>query len=368
MSSIAGLQEEADEHYDDIPMALPLAYNNGDSIGSAKDTTSEFERGGGMRLNVDELLDQRKAKIEELKARLGTALPQSQEFDDIFLLRFVLTWEKKGGMGEAEKAIRSTIAWRTENAKTLAETRRTGVAPHEAKFLKFQTTGYSGDLAGLEPLYIVRTGLCNVKGLMNSMPYDEVADFLLLSKEVAYARCDALTRKTRQLIKMITVVDMAGYSMFGGDSRFYKALGESSKKSAEYYPQLLGKTVLINTPSFMRVVWSAFAVFMPKSALEKTAICPATGTALASTPDASTCPFIKRWCSSSTASIPDFLGGTMQCPDALKPRSECSNALIKVTVNARSSQTIEVFALLVLSTCVTRTKVLAVLVPTYFLY
>jgi hypothetical protein len=93
----------------------------------------------------------------------------------------------------------------------------------------------------------------------------------------------------------------------------------------------------------MRVLWSAFAVFMPKSALEKTVLC--TGKALATTPDASMCPFIKRWCNSSTASIPDFLGGNMQCPDALKPRSECSNSLIKVTVNARSSQTIEVFEL-----------------------
>jgi hypothetical protein len=56
----------------------------------------------------------------------------------------------------------------------LAETRRTGVAPYEDKFLKFQTTGYSGTLGGMEPLYIVRTGLCNIKGLMNSMPFDQV--------------------------------------------------------------------------------------------------------------------------------------------------------------------------------------------------
>jgi hypothetical protein len=228
MASITGLQDEADEHCnngDSIGSFMPLTYNNGDSIGSSNDTTSEFERGGGMRLNVDDLLEQRKAKIEELRARLGPALPQSQEFDDIFLLRFVLTWEKKGGMVEAEKAIRSTIAWRMQNAAVLAETRRTGVAPHEAKFKKFHTSGYSGDLAGLEPLYIVRSGLCNFKGLMNSMTNEEVAVYLLMSKEVAFAKCDALTRKTRQLIKMITVLDMAGYSMFGGDSRFYKALG-----------------------------------------------------------------------------------------------------------------------------------------------
>jgi len=35
--------------------------------------------------------------------------------------------------------------------------------------------------------------------------HTQVADFLLFSKEVAYARCDALTRKTRLLIKMVTV-------------------------------------------------------------------------------------------------------------------------------------------------------------------
>jgi len=109
----------------------------------------------------------------------------------------------------------------------------------------------------------------------------------------------------------------------------------SSKKSAEYYPQLLGKTVLINTPSFMRVVWSAFSVFMPKSALEKTTICPATGTSLPNTPDASTCPFIMRWCGKAGLdSVPDFLGGTMPCPDELKPRNECSNSLQKVRLNA----------------------------------
>jgi hypothetical protein len=41
-------------------------------------------------------------------------------------------------------------------------------------YLRFQTTGYSGTLGGMEPLYIVRTGLCNIKGLMNSMPFDQV--------------------------------------------------------------------------------------------------------------------------------------------------------------------------------------------------
>jgi hypothetical protein len=195
-----------------------MTYSDGSVIGGQGDDTSEFERGGGMRVNIDTLLAKHTQQIADLRNRLGSALPSTPEYDEIFLLRYVLTWEKKSGdwASNAEKAIRATVEWRTKNAQVLADTRRTGVAPHEDKFLKFQTTGYSGTLGGMEPLYIVRTGLCNVKGLMNSMPFDDVADFLLFSKEVAYARCDMLTRKTRQLIKMVTVVDMAGYSMFGG--------------------------------------------------------------------------------------------------------------------------------------------------------
>ena len=98
MASIKGLQEDADEHYnnsDSIGSSMPLTYNNGDSISSANDTTSKFERRGGMRLNVDDLLEQRKAKTEERRARLGPALPQSQEFDGIFLLRFVLLGRRR---------------------------------------------------------------------------------------------------------------------------------------------------------------------------------------------------------------------------------------------------------------------------------
>jgi hypothetical protein len=41
---------------------------------------------------------------------------------------------------------------------------------------------------------------------------------------------------------MITVLDMEGLSMFGGDSRFYKAIGKSSEMSALYYPQVVAET------------------------------------------------------------------------------------------------------------------------------
>jgi hypothetical protein len=63
MSHINGLQDEEDEHYDDIPeyttfaqkthTTQTLSYNDGKTIGSAGDDTTEFERGGGMRVSPD---------------------------------------------------------------------------------------------------------------------------------------------------------------------------------------------------------------------------------------------------------------------------------------------------------------------------
>ena len=83
-----------------------------------------------VKVNVDTLLLRYKAEISELRGRLGSELPNSQDYDEIFLLRFVLTWEKKGGLTEAVRAVRATIQWRTQNAQKLAETRRTGIAPY----------------------------------------------------------------------------------------------------------------------------------------------------------------------------------------------------------------------------------------------
>jgi hypothetical protein len=37
---------------------------------------------------------------------------------------------------------------------------------------------------------------------------------------------------------MISVIDFEGFSLFGGDNRFSRALGQSSEMSALYYPQV----------------------------------------------------------------------------------------------------------------------------------
>ena len=131
--------------------AAPLAAQLEMDIADAnKGDTDDFERGGGMRTDVDALLVEHKAAIAELRESVKDCLPQDSDFyDDIFLLRFVLTWEKKGGLAQSSDAVRQTIEWRTKNAEALAQTVRTGLAPGEEVMKKFNTAGYAGSLAGI---------------------------------------------------------------------------------------------------------------------------------------------------------------------------------------------------------------------------
>lgn len=53
-----------------------------------------------LRQDVDELLAKHRSSIDELKKRVSDVLPKdNHEYDDIFLLRYAMTWLKKGSSG-----------------------------------------------------------------------------------------------------------------------------------------------------------------------------------------------------------------------------------------------------------------------------
>jgi hypothetical protein len=56
------------------PSSPGISYNDGTQIGGHADDTSEFERGGGMRVNVDTLLAKHSQSIANLRSRLGDGL------------------------------------------------------------------------------------------------------------------------------------------------------------------------------------------------------------------------------------------------------------------------------------------------------
>ena len=172
---------------------------------------------------------------------------------------------------------------------------------------------------------------------MNTLTSEEVTESMSIQKEAAFRQCDKATRESGYMTKMTSVIDLQGFKLFDGDKRFFKCLGAASKHSSQCYPQLLGKSVIINAPSYFSLLYAAYSVFQPKSALEKMVLCPGQTTWDKSA--VATCPFIKRM--NGAAEVPPFLGGTLPLPPQLTPRAERADALNKITVSARSAQTVE---------------------------
>lgn len=183
--------------------------------------------------SLSTLLDEHASSIAELRDLVGDAVPADEvtadgvSVDDVFLLRFVLSNRKKKTLESAAEKVRDTLRWRRENAELLTAMAQGEPHPLEKGMSDFLFSGLGGSLAGGEPLSVVRMGSSNFRALMKTYDVETVATFLLFEKEKMFRICDRETRARDELVKAVTVIDFAGFTMFGGrfDQRFFKSLG-----------------------------------------------------------------------------------------------------------------------------------------------
>jgi hypothetical protein len=159
-----------------------------------------------------------------------------------------------------------------------------------------------------EPLYIVRAGLSSPGPLLSQLPQPKLLEWLMYMKELAFLKCDALTREQRVLVKQVALVDLSWVTLaMATETQFQQTLGESSKLSERIYPQLLGKQVIFNPPRFMLALFSLFKAVMSPKALARLGVCPGPGDAKT----ISGCPFAgQRF---DPHAVPSFLGGECRC-------------------------------------------------------
>ena len=259
-------------------------------------------------VNVDALLSEHASRVNALLDELAGDAPLGEGEDEIWALRFVLSHSHPSDDAAAASAARFCRRWRAENAAMLEAAREGRPLPPHAAIEALVATAYHGATKRGEPVYVIRAGIANAAVLMATVAEQDVVDWMMYKKEQGFLRCDALTRSTRTLTKLVTVNDLNHVSLLQGtDSKFQAALGKASKLSERLYPQLLGRAVLVNVPRFMAVLYPLFKVFMSKKTLTKIAICP--GRTL--TEDVSACPFAGR--AIDAAALPTFLGGACRC-------------------------------------------------------
>lgn len=257
--------------------------------------------------NVDDLFAEHADAIATLRTAVADDPNLTSEVDDLWLLRFILS---NGTPAKAEPPLRATLAYRKENSVRLAQAASQWEDPVHADMAKYSIADLlPANVTTLsdEPILVVRVGRSDVKSLMDRYTEDQVVDYLNYSKEAAFRRCDAATRETRRLVKMITILDLAAMKLNGNDKRFMKALGRSSREAEVRYPQLLALTVPINAPFFVNILWGIGKRFLPARTLAKMRFC---GSRDSTKQSAAECPVMGH--TFRPDALCTFLGGTME--------------------------------------------------------
>lgn len=227
--------------------------------------------------DVASLLSSNRAQIDSL----GAIAP---ELSEITRLRFALAFDTQV---EAEKALRETVAWRSGAGKSIVESAEAAVAaataggawdnepvraaaPYASAVNPYispkNTLTLSTDDGDL--VYCIRASLIDDKKLMDSVSVEQLTDFLLYVKEIHSLIVNMRSEKSGRFCKVIFANDITGVRQ-PPDSRFSKALSESSKSYEQLYPSLAGQTMILNLPFILQAFVGLFKPLFPKSVQER---------------------------------------------------------------------------------------------------
>lgn len=225
---------------------------------------------------IDSLISTHRAAIDALRMALSDEpLFDDDVHDDLWLLLFLLS----NSFDAAVRNVRATLRLNYDNAAAFAKA-AVGV-PHP-RSTEFNSYLHARVLPGAtpfeEPLLVLRPVHARFTALMDEFTEDEVINGLTYDKELLRCRCLEACRRTRRLVKMVSVIDLAGVSWHHYDRRALRALQRSSRESATYFPGLLGLSIIVNPPSFFRALWLLAKHSFPRRILQKFHICSSKDT------------------------------------------------------------------------------------------
>lgn len=118
-----------------------------------------------------------------------------------------------------------------------------------------------------EPIYIQKPGLINPE-IQRFITLDEIMRCHIWDMEHMLARC---REQSKVLGKPIcTVVNILDLQQMGISIRsLLPMLNAIAALDDQHYPDMLGKTFVINAPSFLPTIWSTVKAFLPGAVAEK---------------------------------------------------------------------------------------------------
>eukprot|EP01071_Lankesteria_metandrocarpae_P007441 Lankesteria_metandrocarpae@DN4681_c0_g1_i2.p1 len=195
------------------------------------------------------------------------------EEDNLHLARYLKSL--RGDVDRCVTALRRAKIWRNRNRKFVEECRNAAakmdnssmptlparLAEYGNIILRFLPSAPHNMTLSGEPIVIVRFGIANMRALCEVVPQPVFRDFMVFSNEWEFWQCDYLSRYTGRMHRCYRFVDLAEVAVKNIDKRLMGVISESSKLSDVLHPQMTAKTVFCNTPSLLKVAFTAFKRF-----------------------------------------------------------------------------------------------------------
>jgi len=228
--------------------------------------------------SVQSLLTTNRATVDALSKLSPDPIPE------LTRLRFALAFPSRS---EATAALRETLAYRSGAGLPIVTAAQTAVAeaisgggwdnepvrkaaPHANRINRFITdkniltlSTQEGDL-----LYVIRASNIDDSQLMRTVSVEEMTDFFLYVKEVHNLIANERSIRTGRFCEVIFANDISGVRK-PPDSKFSKALTQSSNQYEKLYPALAGPTMILNLPFVLQAFIGLIKPLFPKTVQER---------------------------------------------------------------------------------------------------
>uniref|UniRef100_A0A0P5M7D1 Cral/trio domain-containing protein n=1 Tax=Daphnia magna TaxID=35525 RepID=A0A0P5M7D1_9CRUS len=217
-------------------------------------------------MDLNQFSDNQKAILKQFREAVKDCkLPDS---DDAYLIRWLIA--RDFDIPKAEKMLRSSLEWRRQyKIDRILE----DFKPPEV-LTKYFSAGFVGRDITQSPLWIVRYGMSDVKGILRSVKKKDYVMYVVYLVECSIARVNADLKKFKRsptaIVQSTIIFDMEGFSMSHITTK--QAMDSAIKILQVYeanYPEFLSRVLIVNAPKIFYVCYNMLKPFLHERTRDK---------------------------------------------------------------------------------------------------
>ena len=218
----------------------------------------------------DDMDDSQRECLESFKKYLVEHDQMTTRYNDYYLLRFCRARNFK--LDKVLQMFNMFLDWRAEHK--VDESMVIYKCPNMPEVKKMYNFGYHGTDLGGRPFYIDQPCMFDIDDLMSIVTYDELYQYYLREYErlihVMFPACS--TAAGTRIEQTFSLLNMDGFSMSKLKEKSRDFVKLAIKIGGDYYPEIMFKMFIVNTPFMFKAAWTIFKPFIDEKTRDKISI------------------------------------------------------------------------------------------------